>query len=267
MYLVNQLLLWHNIVGMVIESPPPAMTLTEKRLRRGRMLRKYGFVRTSNKLLLNWVRSRFVGATDAKTIKDRFFRDTRPVEYQRRVPSITVSNINDAETLRFIQIQAPDVIAVCGTTVIKPEIFTLAPLGAVNIHTGITPDYRGADPIFWAIYNNEPGKVGVTIHFVDRGIDTGAIIHQEHVPLYRGDSLATIYVRCVLVGAKLYLRTLDEIAAGSVRILDRSNVAGRAFYSINLGLLQYLIFLWRFKRLRRRLPVESFAGAAAEPGQ
>jgi methionyl-tRNA formyltransferase len=265
-YLVNQLLQRHNVVGMVIESPPPAITLTEKRLRRGRMLRKYGFVRTSNKLLLNWVRSRFVSATDAKT-KERFFPDTRPVEYQRRVPSITVSNINDSETVRFIQIQAPDVIAVCGTTVIKPEIFTLAPLGAVNIHTGITPDYRSADPIFWAIYNNEPDKVGVTIHFVDKGIDTGAIIHQEHVPLYRGDSLATIYVRCVLVGAKLYLRTLDEIAAGSVPILDRSNVAGRAFYSINLGLLQYLIFLWRFKRLRRRLPAESFAGAAAEPGQ
>ena len=90
MYLVNQVLQRHNVVGLVIESPPPATTWTEKRLRRRRMLRKYGIVRTSNKLLLNWVRSRFVSATDAKTIKERFFHDTRPVEYQRRVPSITV---------------------------------------------------------------------------------------------------------------------------------------------------------------------------------
>jgi methionyl-tRNA formyltransferase len=231
------------------------------------MLQKHGVGRTLNKLALNWVRSRLVGSEDEKVTRERLFDAAAPVVYQRDVPRVIVSNINDAETVRFVRAHMPDVIAVCGTTVIKPEIFTLAPLGAVNIHTGITPNYRSADPIFWAIYHNEPDQVGVTIHFVDKGIDTGTIIYQEQVPLYREDSLARIYTRCISTGARLYVRALDDIAAGSVRVRDRSDVLGRAFYSINQGLLQYAIFLWRFRRLRRRLPSELTApDAAAEPG-
>jgi methionyl-tRNA formyltransferase len=263
-YLVNHILQRHDVVGMIIESPPAALTQAEKRLRRRSLVEKHGITRTINKLAFNWYRSRFVGANAARTIAERFFPDARPVEYQRQVPTAIVANINDSESSRFIQTHSPDLIAVCGTSVIKPEVFTLAPKGAVNIHTGITPEYRSADPIFWAIYNNEPDKVGVTIHFVDKGIDTGAIIHQESVPIYRTDSLTTIYARCIQTGARLYSQALDEIGACSVQILNRGNVSGKAYYSINLGILQYLVFLMRFRRLRRALPAEGPATAAAE---
>jgi len=250
-------------VGIVIESPPPALTKEDKWLRRRRMLRKYGLLKTLNKLAFNWLRSRFVGAAEANIIREQFFPNARPVEYRRQVPSINVSNINDADADRFIRTQSPDLIAVCGTSLIKPEVFTLAPLGAVNIHTGITPDYRSADPIFWAIYNNQPNKVGVTIHFVDKGIDTGAVIHQERVPLYCTDCIASIYSRCIQAGARLYLQALDEMAANSLQTLDRPTARGKAFYSINLGILQYLIFLLRFRRLKRALPMETLTDAAA----
>src|SRR5690606_41352026 len=129
----------------------------------------------------------------------------------------------------------------------------MAPLGAINIHTGITPEYRSADPIFWALYNGDTRNVGVTIHHVDAGIDTGAIIHQDTVPLYPDDTLATINVRCIRRGAELYLHALNEIEQGKATTVDRSNVKGRAYYSIDLGIVQYLIFLWRFRRLKREL--------------
>lgn len=136
----------------------------------------------------------------------------------------------------------------------KPDVFTLAPHGAINMHTGITPEYRSADPIFWALYRGEPEKVGVTIHYVDRGIDTGSIIHQDTVPVYADDSLAAISVRCVRRGAELYSRALNEIADGSVRTITRTGVESRAFLSVDLGLAQYLLFRFRFKRLASRLP-------------
>lgn len=249
---------------MVIESPPPALDAAQKKIRRQRLLQRHGFFRTLNKLLLNWYRSRFTAAKDALTIRSYLFPNGTSVRYARPVASVSVPSINDPECIRFIENLKPDLLAVCGTTVIKPEVFTLAPMGAINIHTGITPEYRSADPIFWALYRNEPHKVGVTIHFVDRGIDTGAIIHQECVPLYAEDTMTTIYVRCISVGARLYLQTLDEIALGTVKIMSRSGVVGKAFYSINLGIVQHLIFLMRFNRLKTRLPKEGLASTLKE---
>jgi methionyl-tRNA formyltransferase len=175
------------------------------------------------------------------------------------VPTLVVANVNDAECVAFIRDHAPDVIAVCGTSVLKPEVFTLASSGTVNVHTGITPEYRSADPIFWALYRGEPEKVGVTIHYVDRGIDTGPILHQETVPVHAEDSLASIYVRCIRRGAELYSRALEEIENGSARTVTRPGVS-RAFLSVNLGLAQYMIFRWRFWRMAARL--RRSAGAA-----
>lgn len=253
-YLVNRLLQRHEVVGMVIESPPPAITLEEKQTRRARMLQRYGRWRTFNKLLLNTFRRRFTAADHARVIRERLFPGGRSVQYERSVPSITVPNINDPACARFIDELAPDLLAVCGTTVIKPEIFTRAPLGAINIHTGITPEYRSADPILWALYDQQPDKVGVTIHRVDKGIDTGAILQQESIPLYRDDNLASIQARCVEYGAELYLRALDDLARQSVRERPHKGLAGKSYLSVDFGMLQYLILQWRLRSLRRRLP-------------
>jgi len=238
----------------VIEAPRPALTIEEKHARRRRMFERHGVLRTLNKLAFNWLRSRYLSRDEGATVVEDLFPGGKPTVYLRGVPTVVVTDINDPTCVAAVQQASPDVIAVCGTSVIKPPVFSLAPRGAVNIHTGITPEYRSADPIFWALYHGEPQQVGVTIHFVDQGIDTGPIIHQERVPLFADDSMARIYVRCIRRGAELYLRALNEIADGSVRTHNRSGVVGRAFYSINLGIVQYLIFLLRFHRLKRSLP-------------
>lgn len=253
-WLVNQLLARHQVVGMVIERRPLALTKEEKHKRRRRMIQRHGFARTFNKLLYNKIKSRFLARCEVMTVKEHFFPGETPIAYVLPAPIRVVGNINDSECIEFIKCHAPDVLAVCGTTVIRPEVFTLVPKGAINIHTGITPEYRSADPIFWALYRGEPEKVGVTIHFIDRGIDTGPIIYQDTVPVYADDTLATIYVRCIRCGAELYSRALSEIKDGSIRTVQRDGVENRAFRSIDLGIVQYLLFLLRFRRMAKRLP-------------
>ncbi|MGH9892434.1 MAG: formyl transferase [bacterium] len=255
-WLVNQLLARHEVAGMVIERRPLALAREEKYERRRRMVQRYGLARAFNKLLYNSVRSRFLAHSEGAMVREHFFPGGAPIRYTRQVPTLTVENINDAACIEFIRSQAPDVLAVCGTSILRLEVFVLPPKGTVNIHTGITPEYRSADPIFWALYRADPDKVGVTIHFVDRGIDTGPIIHQESIPVYASDSLATIYVRCIRRGAELYTRALTEIANGSVCTLHGSRAIGQSFRSIDLGIVQYLLFLARFRWLARRLPRE-----------
>ncbi len=238
---------------MAIESPPPALTGQEKLARRRRLIDRYGVFRTVNKLAWNWYRSRFLAAAEAATVREELFPDRSPPAYRRPVSTRIVPSVNDPACVDFVRSLSPDLIAVCGTGVIKPEVFTLAPLGAVNIHTGITPEYRSADPIFWALYCGEHEKVGVTIHYIDKGIDTGPILRQEHVPIEPRDSLTSIYVRCIRRGADLYLQTLKNIELGIAQVISRPGARNRAFYSIDLGIIQYGIFCWRFRRMRRKL--------------
>ena len=253
-WLVNQILARHEVAAIVIEARPLATDAREKRARRRRMLQRYGPWRTLNKLLYNVLRWRLLGPAESARLCDHFFPGNAAVSYSREVTGVTVANINDAECIELIKRLRPEAIAVCGTSLIRPELFTLAPRGTLNIHTGITPEYRSADPIFWALYDNAPDKVGVTIHFVDQGIDTGPIIFQESVPLYAGDDLAGIAARCIERGAALYIRALDDLERSAVRTVDRSAVKGKSFRSMDLGLVQYLVFLVRFKRLLRHRP-------------
>ena len=164
-----------------------------------------------------------------------------------------VENINEGKCIEFISEQNPDIIAVCGTTVLKPEVFRLAKRGTINIHCGVTPEYRSADPTFWALYNEEPDKVGVTIHFIDEGIDTGPIIYQKAVGIAKDDTLTTLYTKCIKTGAGLMLQAIDDIERGNVEIVNKENVSNKAYYHMDLGIWQYIVFLRRFRNIKKNM--------------
>jgi methionyl-tRNA formyltransferase len=83
----------------------------------------------------------------------------------------------------FVQRLCPDLIWVTDYRYILPnQLISASKLGAVNLHPGLLPKYRGRAPINWAIINGET-KIGLTAHFIDDGIDTGDIIKQLSITL------------------------------------------------------------------------------------
>lgn len=86
-------------------------------------------------------------------------------------------------------------------------------LGIANLHGGLSPEYRGADCTFWALYNGEPEKVGCTLHWIDAGIDTGSLI--AHVSReVRPDDELRLFWRAVQTSAQVYAELLRRLAAG-----------------------------------------------------
>tara|TARA_B100000963_G_scaffold31269_1_gene23151 strand:+ start:13138 stop:13944 length:807 start_codon:yes stop_codon:yes gene_type:complete len=106
-----------------------------------------------------------------------------------------VEDLNSKEAQKFIKIQNPDIILIFGTGILVKETFSLSKLGSINIHTGITPEYRGAKSEFWAILNNDRNMLGYTIHKVDIGIDTGEIIFQKKIKFKKKESLLSTRAR------------------------------------------------------------------------
>jgi methionyl-tRNA formyltransferase len=109
----------------------------------------------------------------------------------------------------------PDVIVVSGTRLIRPPVLELrTPIGMVNVHTGLSPYYRGGPCTFWSLYNEEPEYAGVTVHHLSPGIDSGDIILTARPELDVADGAASLDCKVVDLGHRLVLRALSLLAAG-----------------------------------------------------
>ena len=84
----------------------------------------------------------------------------------------------------------------------------------VNLHGGLSPEYRGADCTFWALYNGEPEKIGCTLHYIDAGIDTGRLIAHVCPEIFPDDSELPLFWRSVKESAKIYGELMQRLAQG-----------------------------------------------------
>ena len=114
----------------------------------------------------------------------------------------------------YIKNLNPDLIVVCGYKYIIPkQIFDIAKFRTINIHPSYLPAYRGQHVINWAIINGEK-ETGVTIHYIDEGIDTGDIILQNKILISFEDTAKTLHDKIYHKACELLLNVLDDIASG-----------------------------------------------------
>lgn len=138
-------------------------------------------------------------------------------------------DINNPENVNFLKSVGPDLIVVAGTRKLNKEIFSLAPRGAINLHSGILPFYRGADSEFWALYNSEPDKVGVSIHFINEGLDTGDVIVQERQRVHPSDTIGGLRIKNIYLGAKKINESISHIEAGGNVSFMQDNKYARTY--------------------------------------
>ena len=105
----------------------------------------------------------------------------------------------------------PDLAVCAGFPWKIPEVALAVPrLGIVNLHPSFLPLYRGPVPVGWAIRNGDP-EFGVTLHRMDVGLDTGAMISEVRTPIHDTDTTATLHDRLAEAGAKLIVDALVEL--------------------------------------------------------
>ncbi len=107
-----------------------------------------------------------------------------------------------------------------------PEVvWNMPPMGTFNLHASLLPQYRGAAPINWAVINGET-ETGITTFFLKHEIDTGKIIQQVRVPIHETDNVEDVHDRLMLLGGQLVTETVDNILAGTIQLIDQSELVG-----------------------------------------
>ncbi|MCC7162179.1 MAG: hypothetical protein IT331_06780 [Anaerolineae bacterium] len=130
------------------------------------------------------------------------------------LPKIPCRNPNSPEFVQRVREINPDLIAVAAFgRILKNELIETPRLGCINVHPSLLPRYRGPNPYYWVLANRET-KSGVTVHFIDQGIDTGDIILQTDFCLERTESEATLQAKAVKTAPALLNQAVWLLAHG-----------------------------------------------------
>jgi methionyl-tRNA formyltransferase len=140
-----------------------------------------------------------------------------PVSTAARAAGIDVlqpETLSDPSFQGALRAARPDIIAVVAFRILPVPVIEIPSLGAFNLHASLLPKYRGAAPIPHALMNGE-SETGVTTFFLERTVDTGAVILQRRVCIEPEDDAGTLHDRLAAVGAEAVAETVRLIAAGT----------------------------------------------------
>ena len=132
------------------------------------------------------------------------------------IPVLQPVKIRVPEFLTALAAWKPDLIAVTAYgRILHSPILTLPPMGCVNVHGSLLPKYRGAAPVQWAVINGET-ETGITTMMMDEGMDTGAMLLQESLPIVPEDTSGTLAPRLAVLGGRLLVETIARLKAGTI---------------------------------------------------
>ncbi|MEG0999852.1 MAG: methionyl-tRNA formyltransferase [Cellulosilyticaceae bacterium] len=142
-------------------------------------------------------------------VKELALKYDLPVNQPERVK-------NDEEFYKHIKALNPDLIIVVAFGQILPEsILEIPRLGCINIHGSLLPKYRGAGPIQWSVINQEEVS-GVTIMYMDKGMDTGDMLYKKEIALAPKETSETLYDKMRIIGADALKEAMPLIISGGV---------------------------------------------------
>lgn len=130
--------------------------------------------------------------------------------FWKKIPYFYMERSNE-ELKNWILNLNPDLIAVYSMSqLLKEEIFTIPRLGTINLHPALLPSYRGPNPYFWMFYNMDLNP-GVTIHYIDKGEDTGDILLQKQFTVPLGVSFQEFHDIGIKFGVNLMLEAIKDL--------------------------------------------------------
>lgn len=117
--------------------------------------------------------------------------------------------------LAWLKAQQPDwVISVLYGYILNSEAISIPRIGALNLHLSLLPHNRGAYPNVWSIVDRTPA--GVTLHYINDGIDTGDIATQREIPVRESDTGGTLYARLEEAAISLFRESWPAICANTL---------------------------------------------------
>jgi folate-dependent phosphoribosylglycinamide formyltransferase PurN len=174
-----------------------------------------------------------------KATEQQFFDDYHWDNLSCNVETVRRGELSNDRIAAILSAEAPDAVVVFGPGIIKEPLLSVLPEGrTINLHQGLSPYYRGSGTNFWPYLEGRLHCIGVTLHYLDKGIDTGGIIVHGRPEITADDTLHSIGCKTIQVSADLVLRVLTALDNGLLlppvaqwepgRLFQRKDMTGEA---------------------------------------
>ncbi len=192
--------------AVIIEDAVPKKIFIKKRIK------KLGLAKVIGQLFFQFLIIPILNATSKKRQQQIIQQNNLSTQAIAENKITSVTSVNSDACLEILQRINPDIIVVNGTRIISKKILTSLSAKIINTHAGITPKYRGVHGGYWALVNNDLANCGVTVHFVDAGIDTGSIIAQQTIKPTKKDNFTTYPILQLVAGLPILFKAIKDIS-------------------------------------------------------
>jgi methionyl-tRNA formyltransferase len=146
------------------------------------------------------------------------------------IPFYAPRDVNANSFISEIERHGPEVnVSMSYDQILRKRIIELAPMGFLNCHAGALPFYRGRNVLNWALINGE-NHFGVTVHYIDEGIDTGDIICQRFDRILPEDDYASLLDKVVRLCANTLVDALLQLTNGQIQATPQAEIHPQGFY-------------------------------------
>jgi methionyl-tRNA formyltransferase len=146
------------------------------------------------------------------------------------LPLYFVSNINESSWLdKFKRLNSDLLVSLSASQIFKEELLNIPTLGVVNVHSAPLPKYRGLMPSFWQLYNGEK-EGAVTIHWMEKGIDSGDIILQKRFPIKSDETQHSLIQKGKAISGEMIIEVIDLLKKFGKNVPTIPNDVTKATY-------------------------------------
>jgi len=135
---------------------------------------------------------------------------------EKGLPLLQPEKLKNPQFLETLRNLRADLQVVVAFRMLPEVVWSMPPMGTINVHGSLLPKYRGAAPINWAIIHGEK-ETGVTTFKLQHEIDTGNILLQQRLPIGEDETAGELHDRMKIAGAELLVKTVKGLADGSLQ--------------------------------------------------
>jgi methionyl-tRNA formyltransferase len=132
------------------------------------------------------------------------------------LPVLQPENLEEKAFIDTLKSLNADMFVVVAFRILPKAVWKLPPMGTINLHASLLPQYRGAAPINRAIINGET-KSGITTFLIDENVDTGSVLLQDEVDIYPFENAGDLHNKLMKLGALLVIRTINGMMHGIIK--------------------------------------------------
>lgn len=168
------------------------------------------------------------------------FTNARQFKTKFGIPVISCKTLNEPVVVEGLQAHQPDLVVFTGGGLIRQHILDKAGRGVVNCHMGILPQFRGMDVVEWSLLLGLPDQVGITVHIMDKGVDTGDILRVQSIPPSPGETISGLRNRMEARMCSLMVETVIDYLNGKLDRQPQLLEQGKQYYKMHPRLLKLI---------------------------